>query len=196
MFFRLSSGMSCPLVAVWPPGMAMGVPVEHMQPSWERRDCALHHRTDHDPPWLCFAAGKGQRLWGHPTWRTHVPGLLMWAGINAGLWVCFAWWLAGYTKIVWIIGASSYAGMLLLHFLLSLRPGCAAALHAPGPHLTPPLDGSIQRYCSCSMGEMELQHENAPWCSIFTNQRPLRILLIDSRAQQRITGLSRSIITK
>ena len=72
-------------------------------------------------------AEKHLRLWGNPLWGRNVPGLLTWAGINAGLWVCFVWWLAGLTKLVWIIGASAYGAVILFHGIISIRPGCASA---------------------------------------------------------------------
>jgi len=75
-------------------------------------------------------AEKHLRLWGNPLWGRNVPGFLTWAGINAGLWVCFVWWLAGLTKLVWIIGASAYGAVIVFHGLISIRPGCALLLHA------------------------------------------------------------------
>lgn len=66
---------------------------------------------------------KGQRLHGSPAWRVHIWGILTWAVINAGLWFCFVWWLLGKTHVVWIIGASAYGGVILVHGLLSSRFG-------------------------------------------------------------------------
>ena len=72
-------------------------------------------------------AERNLKLWGNPLWGRNVPGLLTWAAINAGLWVCFVWWLAGLTRLVWIIGASAYGGVILFHGIISIRPGYAAA---------------------------------------------------------------------
>ncbi len=79
-------------------------------------------------------AEKHLRLWGNPLWGRNVPGLLTWAGINAGLWVCFVWWVAGLTKLVWIIGASAYGAVILFHGIISIRPGCASADPDPNPN--------------------------------------------------------------
>lgn len=73
---------------------------------------------------LCFhSSGKGQRLWGNPAWRTHIWGLATWAAINGGLWFCFVWYIIGRTKIVWIICAAAYAGIILFHGVISSRFG-------------------------------------------------------------------------
>lgn len=72
---------------------------------------------------MVCAAVAGLRLWGHPAWSTHLPGLLMWASINGALWFCFAWFIAGYSHVVWLIAAYTYGGLLLFHFIISLRPG-------------------------------------------------------------------------
>jgi hypothetical protein len=75
-------------------------------------------------------AEKHLRLWGNPLWGRNVPGLLTWAAINAGLWVCFVWWLAGLTKLVWVIGASAYTGVILFHGIISIRPGYVHSQHS------------------------------------------------------------------
>ena len=83
-------------------------------------------------PWHVPCAEKHLRLWGNPLWGRNVPGLLTWAAINAGLWVCFVWWIAGLTKLVWIIGASAYTGVILFHGIISIRPGYA---HMPAARI-------------------------------------------------------------
>ena len=47
----------------------------------------------------------------------------MWAAINAALWFCFAWFIAGYSQNIWLIAAYTYGGLLVFHFIISLRPG-------------------------------------------------------------------------
>lgn len=69
-------------------------------------------------------AGKEQRLWGNPAWKTHIWGLATWAAINGGLWFCFVWWIIGRTRLVWIVCAVGYASVIAFHGVISSRFGC------------------------------------------------------------------------
>lgn len=68
------------------------------------------------------------KLHGSPAWRIHLVGMLTWLVINAGLWFCFVWFLVGRTRVVWYVGAASYAGVVLFHGILSSRRGCGGPL--------------------------------------------------------------------
>lgn len=58
-------------------------------------------------------------------------GVLLWLVINAGLWFCLVWVLLKKTKVVWWIGSASYLAAVLLHGLISSRPGCVTDCQTP-----------------------------------------------------------------
>lgn len=58
---------------------------------------------------------------------SQAAGILLWLVINAGLWFCLVWVLLKKTRVVWWIGAASYAAAVLLHGLISSRCGCVTA---------------------------------------------------------------------
>ena len=89
--------------------------------------CAQLRRRQRRVTLTCGPGAGSLKLHGRPAWRIHFMGMLTWLAINAGLWFCFAWWLVGRTRLVWIIGAASYAGVVLFHGVISSRRGYAVS---------------------------------------------------------------------